>query len=275
MEDDILFSPYASILCEDVNVEDEDIDHTNDQDNDDITVPFSKEDITNEYKIDGELDNGLISPMDISNEKEIKQQYYGTNNTQQLTKEEEQWHCFMMVVDKTSNNNNTGKSKHTSPNRTILGVSQDPYCDLDLYNSYGPSRNTSNSKTVFFNKNCGWVDINEISPLLSDNNLHYKTSMAIKKKKRKRKNNGPKYNIGMVITGFTSCSEAQKFCHLWNTKSRGPIPRAGWGILLASRFELKVFADFRVVLDEPLKYYDLVYHGSNIVIKRKPSILEG
>jgi hypothetical protein len=208
-----------------------------------IPINFSIEDIKEQYEADN-----------YSNTYQVD-----NNNNDEQIKYKEEWYCFMMVIDRSLNNNDL---KEQQPNRTILGVSKDPYNDLELYNSYGPSRNSPNNKTIFFNNN-------SINPLLSNDNLKYKTSVIIKKKKRKKKNKGPNYNIGMIITGFSNFTEAQIFCDLWNNKSRGPIPRSGWGIILASHFELKVFADFGIILNEPLIYYDIIYRKNKILIKKK------
>jgi hypothetical protein len=218
-------------------------------------------------KIKNTNNNNNINILNLNNND-------NNNNQDEMNKGD--WYCYMMVSDKDSNDD----EDFNKPNRTILGVSQDPCYELILYNTYGPSRNSTSSpyyknnskikrNSIFKEENKNnIININDINRIIPNRRLYYKSKINRKGKKKNKK--GTKYKLATVISGFKKNQEdAYKFCFIWNNQSRGPIPRTAWAALLAKKFNYNIYADLKIIFSEEFKYFNLECTNNSFIIKRK------
>ena len=203
-------------------------------------------------------------------------------------------YCYMMVANKSQSEHNSSlKIKRTSnlPNRTVLGISQDPCYELKLHNQFGPTRNSANY--IISSQTNGIVDTpqnqshfqNDIEASSSsssssyssldtihsdgDTNKTYLIKSTMRRKTRKRKKKGPTYSLAIVVSGFgKNLKKAKIFCKLWNDKSRGPIPRFALCNMLATKYKLHIYADLSKIFDEDFKIYEIKSLDNKILIQK-------
>lgn len=199
----------------------------------------------------------------------------------------------MIVAKRSKNKVPLSKNEEKIINRTILGVSKDPVYELNIYNINGATRNSS-PVTCQFDINgtnvTNLIDVitEQFKPLhkfdysrisqsvkvsdivQNDENVENDVKQSIRRSSRKRFKEGPVYTLALIIDGFgNNRLKAQRFCELWNRKSRGSIPRAALGVLFAEVHNLTVYADLQAVFGQPFEHVVIESQGNHIVVKPK------
>ena len=68
----------------------------------------------------------------------------------------------------------------------------------------------------------------------------------------------PTWQLAIVIGQFGDRASANLFCVAWATKCRGASSRAARGEILAHKYGLRIYGDFRVILRTPRAYDEYV-----------------
>lgn len=139
------------------------------------------------------------------------------------------------------------------PNRTFLGVSRQPWVDLQFLNQFG-SCTTSASNTI------------------GTGNTFHKNNNTDDENKSRKKNRGQyaEFDIALLVSGFgPNRKAAELFSSILNNKSRGKIPRLAFGTLLATKWQFEFYGSIDAVFDARFEYFTIQSKDYELIIQPK------
>jgi len=183
-----------------------------------------------------------------------------------------QWYAYMFVQ------NNQNDNSQLSANRTLLGVSKNPWNELKTYN-----KNTNNRYISMSNQfDINGLDIDNIIDMIKQKTKDGKSfdysrmepNVFVKKKKiedeveeeqiqrrnmRKKTTETNQYILAVITGPFENRDSAQQFCINWNERSRGALPRTAKAISLCNHYKIDIGVDFNAIFGINNKYIKTNY----------------
>ncbi len=150
-------------------------------------------------------------------------------------------------------------------NRTTLEITQRPSYFLDILNQFGPNRvvsgNYTNSQKNLQTSKTGKRRVQKIRF------CHTIRRETKRRKKTKLGNAETEYfELACIVGPLSTQQDAQVFRDLWSFKSRGLVPRAAWGGLLARYFKISITFNWYAILEADPKSFDIREHGNYLYI---------